>query len=243
MIVFEYPLTEKSRNYLRFELLFEHIEESIKFNCESDTLVFFKSLFELIELSERSDIRLDLVKDLRELCEQMQTWLTHDQADIPAVEQLIEECKQLNSALVAMPKQVKFFKSSRFLTSLKQRFFIPGGCCNFDLPHFHFWQSQDVSIRQQEAKQWFEHFATLQHALALFLKVKRHQGIQSQEQAKNGFFQGEVEHALFITVKVSPEKRVYPIISGHKNRYSIRFMNADMDNTHAGSTDFEQVLC
>lgn len=243
MIAFEYPLTEKSRSYLRFESLFLQINQSISFAHESDAIGYFKSLFELIELSERSDIRHDLVKDLRSLTEEMQVWLVHEQADTDAVKVLINEVEELINALLVMPKQLKFFKNSRFLTSLKQRFFIPGGCCNFDLPQFHFWQSQPVELRQIEASQWFDHFKSLQRALTLFLKIKRDQGIKSKQQAKNGFFQSEVEQALFIVIRVDVELQVYPMLSGHKQRYSIRFMNANAENSHADCTDFEQILC
>ncbi|TEW54908.1 cell division protein ZapD [Psychromonas sp. RZ22] len=243
MITFEYPLTEKSRSYLRFESLFLQINQSILFNNESDTVSYFKALFELIELSDRSDIRLDLIKDLRKLSEQMQSWLSYEQADKKAVEEIISEISELMSALLVMSKQLKFFKDSRFLTSLKQRFFIPGGSCSFDLPQFHFWQSQDITVRQEDAKQWFEHFKILERALTLFLKIKRHQGVKSEQQAKNGFFQSEVEQALFIIVNVDPALKIYPMISGHKQRYSIRFMNINAENSHADCTYFEQVLC
>lgn len=243
MIVFEYPLTEKSRGYLRFESLFLQVNKSILFNHDGDTTVFFKSLFELIELSERSDIRHELIKDLRFLSEKMHSWLAHEQADKKAVEGLITEISELMTTLLVMPKQLKFFKDSRFLTSLKQRFFIPGGCCNFDLPQFHFWQSQSITLKQKEAKQWFEHFDALERALSLFLKMKRHQGIKSIQQAKNGFFQDEVEQTLFIIIKVKANLQVYPMLSGHKQRYSIRFMNANTESTHEGCINFEQILC
>lgn len=243
MIAFEYPLTEKSRSYLRFESLFSQINHSILFAHGSDTVGYFKSLFELIELSERSDIRHDLVKDLRALTEEMQGWLVHVQADTNAVKALINEVSELINVLLTMPKQLKFFKNSRFLTSLKQRLFIPGGCCNFDLPQFHFWQSQPIELRQVEAQHWFEHFKSLERALSLFLKIKRDQGSKSKQQAKNGFFQGEVEEALFIVINVEADLQVYPMLSGHKQRYSVRFMNANAENSHADCTDFEQVLC
>ena len=78
MITFEYPLNEKNRSYLRFEFLFLQIQKSMGFAHESDAIAFFKALFELLELSERNDIRHDLINDLRLLSEQMsnlaQTW-------------------------------------------------------------------------------------------------------------------------------------------------------------------------
>lgn len=243
MIAFEYPLTEKSRSYLRFETLFLQIKQSIAFDHKNDAITYFKSLFELIELSDRSDIRHDLIKDLRALSEEMQSWLAWEQADTEAITALMVEISELISALLVMSKQLKFFKDSRFLTSLKQRFFIPGGCCNFDLPQFYFWQSQPIEKQKADTQRWFEHFEILERALFLFLKMKRHQGIKSKQRAKNGFFQGEVEHALFIIINVDPDLQVYPMISGHKHRYSVRFMNANAENSHAEYIEFEQVFC
>ncbi|MGJ8582126.1 MAG: cell division protein ZapD, partial [Psychromonas sp.] len=110
MISFEYPLTEKSRSYLRFESLFLQINQSISLEGESDAVTYFKSLFELIELSDRSDIRHDLIKDLRALSEEMQSWLSSEQADTEAIKALMVEISELISALLVMSKQLKFFK-------------------------------------------------------------------------------------------------------------------------------------
>ncbi|WP_019615016.1 cell division protein ZapD [Psychromonas ossibalaenae] len=243
MIAFEYPLNEKTRSYLRFEFLFSQIQKSITFSNESDAIAYFKGLFELIELSERCDIRHDLVKDLRLLVEQMDTWLNLEQADHDAVAQLIEEVESLIKLVSATPKQLKFYKSSRFLTSLRQRFFIPSGSCNFDLPQFHFWLAGDLQERQKDALHWFSHFASLEKALALFLKIKRSQGVISQQTAKNGFYQDEVENCSFVIIRVAKTEQVYPMISGHKQRFSVRFMSADNENTHAPTTEFEQICC
>ena len=242
MISFEYPLTEKSRSYLRFESLFLQINQSIALEHESDAVNFFKSLFELVELSDRIDIKHDLIKDLRNLANEMQTWLQCEEADKKAIESLIEEIRELTKALLAMSKQLKFFKESRFLTSLKQRFFIPGGCCNFDLPQFHFWMSQPNYQRKSDAIKWFQYFKDLENSLFLFLKMKRLQGTRSIQKAKNGFFQGEVENALFITINIDRDLQLYPMISGHKHRYSVRFMNINAENSQADYIEFEQIF-
>lgn len=243
MIAFEYPLNEKIRSYLRLEFLFLQIKQSMCFTNESDSTAFFKALFELIELSERCDIRHDLIKDLRLLSEQMKSWLEMAEVDQKAVGDLITEIDQLIEVVSNMPKQIRYFKTNRFLTSLKQRFSIPSGCCNFDLPQFHFWLANDLQTRQQDSQNWFSHFASLDKALALFLKIKRSQGVSSEQNAKTGFYQGEVENCSFLTIKLKKEQAVYPMISGHKNRYSIRFMSADYESHCAENVPFQQILC
>ena len=245
MISFEYPLTEKSRDYFRFELLFSQINKSLLLENDNQILVYFKSLFELIELSERNDIRHELIKDLRILSDKMKSWLSYKEADTEVIQSYIKESDELINILVGMSKQLKFFKNSRFLIALKQRFFIPGGCCNFDLPEYHFWLTRPVTSRREQASQWFDYFRPLERALTLFLKMKRFQGVKTTQYAKNGFFQGEVEDALFIEVKVNLNLNVYPMISGHRHRYSITFMDANAENRRnkAAITEFEQTIC
>ncbi len=243
MITFEYPLNEKNRSYLRFEFLFLQIQKSMGFAHESDTIAFFKALFELLELSERNDIRHDLINDLRLLSEQMSNWLKLEQVDHCAVNKLIAEIEQLTNAIFTMPKQLRYFKNNRFLTSLKQRFSIPSGCCNFDLPQFHFWSTRDLTERQQDAQKWFSYFANLEKALALFLKMKRSQGVASEQIAKNGFYQGEAENSSFIIIKLKKEQAVYPMISGHKNRFSLRFISPDEQSDSLVNIPFQQIIC
>jgi cell division protein ZapD len=245
MISFEYPLTEKSRDYFRFELLFSHINQSFSLENDNEILAYFKSLFELIELTERNDIRYELIKDLRVLSDKMQSWLSHKEADTEIIKNHIQESNELVNALIGMSKQINFLKNSRFLTALKQRFFIPGGCCNFDLPEYHLWLAKPLALRRLEAEKWFDYFRPLERALVLFLKMKRHQGIKSIQYAKNGFFQGEVENALFIEIKVNLDLNVYPKVSGHRHRYSITFMDANAENScnKAKVTEFEQIIC
>jgi cell division protein ZapD len=243
MITFEYPLNEKNRSYLRFEFLFKQIDSSISFAHTSDSIAFFKALFELLELIERSDIRHDLIKDLELLSDHMRGWLKHKQVDHSAIHSLIAEIEQLNNALFSMPKQLHFFKKNRFLTSLKQRFSIPSGCCNFDLPQFHFWNAGNVSKRQQDAQKWFQHFDNLEKALTLFLKIKRSQCICTEQIAHAGFYQGETEHSGFITIKVKKDQAVYPMISGHKDRFSLRFISVTEANDSASNIPFQQIIC
>ncbi|MGB5446431.1 MAG: cell division protein ZapD [Psychromonas sp.] len=243
MIAYEYPLNEKSRSYLRFEFLFTQLKKSISFKHGNDTTVFFKALFELLELAERSDIRHDLVKDLRVLSEQMRGWLNYEEVDRQAVKDLIEEIDGLVQVVLCLPKQLRYFKTNRFLTSLKQRFFIPSGTCSFDLPQFQFWLAGDVEKRKADAQSWFSHFESLEKALTLFLKIKRSQGVATEQIANNGFYQAEVENCAFIIIQVENNQAVYPVISGHKHRYSIRFMSVVTETNAQDSVSFKQICC
>ena len=54
---------------------------------------------------------------------------------------------------------------------LKQRFSIPSGSCNFDLPQYHFCLAEGPQKQSKDADVWLTHFEALQKALILFLKI------------------------------------------------------------------------
>ena len=57
--------------------------------------------------------------------EEMASWLTVDDVDHEAVSALLIEMDTFMKGVSMMPKQLRFFKQNRFLTSLKQRFLMP----------------------------------------------------------------------------------------------------------------------
>lgn len=137
-----------------------------------------------------------------------------------------------------MPKLFRYFKENRFVSSLQQRFSIPSGMCNFDLPQYHFWLENNLDKCHQDIQLWNSQFSCLDDALALLLKLKRSKSKQSTQIATNGFYQTEVLNACFVTLKIDKKLGVYPMISGHKDRYSVRFMCADPEMRLSENTEF-----
>ena len=63
-VVYEFPLNEKVRNYLRVEHLLGLLSEPKK-TCEQHTEIqFFRDFFALLDLVERIDLRTELLLDL-----------------------------------------------------------------------------------------------------------------------------------------------------------------------------------
>ncbi len=241
MIAFDYPLNEKARSYLRFEFLFLEIKKSMNLLGSADATQYFKSLFDLITLVERTDIRQDLVKDLRVQLEQLALWLKSDQVDKAAILSLRDELESLIEAVIVMPKLSRYFEENRFISSLKQRFSIPSGMCNFDLPQYHCWLENDLDKCHQDTQLWNSQFTCLDESLTLILKLKRSKSKQLRKIATDGFYQGEVLNGYFVTLKIAKKLAVYPMISGHKNRYSVRFMCIDPSNSLPEKIEFIEI--
>jgi len=67
-------------------------------------------------------------------------------------------------------------KDDRFITAIRQRLMIPGGCCSFDLPSFYLWLEQLQEKRDRQVQNWLQHLAILDEALSCCMQMIRQMG-------------------------------------------------------------------
>lgn len=63
-VLFEYPLNEKMRTWLRIEFLINQLEQSRQINGSLTALTFFRNVAELLDVFERGELRTEIVKEL-----------------------------------------------------------------------------------------------------------------------------------------------------------------------------------
>ena len=223
--VFEFPLKEKVRNYLRVEQLLGQLKISAKSEHQQLQLVFFQQLFELLDLVERLDLRSDLSKDLEAHEKNLVYWSKHPKIDSTALEQALKTVLTLREKLKNDRRFGSALKEDKLLSTIRQRFAIPGGACSFDLPNLHFWLQQPLEKRHIEIAQWLETLALLDDAIAVSLSFIRERGQFINVTAENGFYQGAAEDKNeLIRVRCRVDEGYYPMLSGNKYRYALRFM-------------------
>ena len=223
--VFEFPLKEKVRNYLRVEQLLGQIKITAKTEHTHLQLVFFQQLFELLDLIERLDLRSDLTKDLEAHERNLVYWSKHPKIDSTALEQALKTVITLRDKLKSDRRFGSALKEEKLLSAIRQRFAIPGGACSFDLPNLHFWLQQPLTQRQSDITKWLETLALLDDAIAVSLSFIRERGQFTEVTAENGFYQGIAEDKNeLIRVRCRVDEGYYPTLSGNKYRYALRFM-------------------
>ena len=63
-ILFEHPLNEKMRTWLRIEFLTEQLNANLPIRDHASALHFFRNVGDLLDVFERGDIRTELLKEL-----------------------------------------------------------------------------------------------------------------------------------------------------------------------------------
>lgn len=241
MLTYEFPLNEKSRTYLRFDTLFQQLAASRALDQPWQVLSFFKSLFDFCELSERCDIRTDLMKDLEKQRIKLQSWRQLPEADLEKIDQLQNELATLAQELPRSVRAGSRFKEDRILGAIRQRFAIPGGLCAFDVPLLHHWLGQPEAQRHQDIENWMQDLDLLIRASGRLLQLWRDSGEFEEYEARNGFYQGSADGCELIRLQVDASLHHYPTISGHKTRFAIRFVPFGEQET--GNIPFKLARC
>lgn len=240
MLVYEFPLNEKSRTYLRFNTLFEQLDASRHVTQTSEALAFFKSLFDFIELSERCDIRTDLMKDLEKQRQKIELWRQLPEVDHAKLDALQQELGELIYQLPRSVRAGSCFKEDKFLCAIRQRFSIPGGLCSFDVPILHHWLGLPIAQRQQATSQWCDEVQLLRQATRRLLQLWRESSYFTPQLARNGFFQENADGAEMVRLRLEQEQGHYPTVSGHKSRFAIRFL--PLGELETGDIQFELAI-
>lgn len=230
-VLYEHPLNERIRNYLKLEQLFAQVNicvpaenETEYYNITASHHIFFNAFFAIIDTLERSDIRGDLIKDLEKLEQNLVIWSKSPNIDNSALENNLTETVKLVSRLKCNSPTWWQVKEDKLLVSLKQRFAIQGGNSSFDLPQLHFWLHQPTENITKDITQWLLLLDDIANALTLILKFIRQRAEFEEIETDSGFYQDNGEGLLLLRIMLPQNAQYYPTISGNKFRYSIRFM-------------------
>ena len=129
------------------------------------------------------------------------------------------------------PRLSATLKDDRILTTIRQRFAVPSGLCDFDIPILHHWLHQPNEQIQAQIDTWLDNFLPLERANTLILNLWREGSQFTHCQADKGFYQDTSECSELLRLKLAQDIAYYPTISGYKNRFAIRFMPANATDT------------
>ncbi len=230
MISYDFPLNERVRTLLRLEDLYAKISYFIEQTSAADHQIALDTLFEILEVASRADLKSDLLQDL----ERQKRLLSslHDNPEISevALDAVLDEIESASTSLLAISgKAGQHLRENEWLMGIKQRACIPGGTCEFDLPSYHHWLHQDATLRRQYLNACLVPMLPIRDGLAIVLKLLRESGKTYHFTAQLGSFQqiqgGRVAQMLCVSLdSVLP---CVPEVSANKYVLNIRFIAAD----------------
>lgn len=244
VVLFEHPLNEKMRTWLRVEFLINQLHETIPVTSTVTALTFFRIVGELLDIFERGDMRTELLKELERQQQKLLAWADVPGVDSERVNALRDELKAHSAELMAAPRMGQPLREDRLIGLVRQRLSIPGGCCSFDLPGLHIWLHLPQAARDEQVNAWLATLTPLRASLAIVLNLIRQSGAFRHQTSLNGFYQDNAEGADLLRLQLTLEDSLYPQVSGHKSRYAIRFLPLDSERGEVPARlNFELACC
>ncbi|RDX36276.1 cell division protein ZapD [Kangiella sp. HD9-110m-PIT-SAG07] len=248
-ILYEHPLSEQVRTYLRLEQLFAiqtHLREQESTTCHVTAL---RNLWEILDCLDRGDIKGELIKELETQKLYFEQLEESPYIDALKLQRFLE---QLNQLLDWLGKyRGKFgatLRSDRFIDMLKNRIRMPGGTCSFDLPELHQFLNQSFQYRQECLREWFSHLDGLAQCIKILLRLFRENGDFESVTSKQGVYQSSLSsqsNPQLLRVQLPSDSTYFPEISGSKHYFSIRFIEkVDNELKPVGDDfNFELAIC
>ena len=238
--VFEHPLTEKCRTWLRLSHLFEQFDFHLPHDEEWQARAAVAALLDIANVLARADIKSELLKELERYRQSLSRMADSPGVDTDRLRQILETlvkcCQNVRDVNGQLGQRLR---SNEFLNSIVQRSSIAGGSFDFDLPQYHYWLQLPQAERIRQLNGWRNEVTPVQDAVTLLLGLIRNSAVPSKEQAPSGFFAqslpGNVA-AQLVRVSIPSDAGMFAEISGGKHRFSIRFINC-ADWQHPAQVD------
>lgn len=231
MILYEYPCNERIRSLLRVEHLFDRLFFFAEGEDVRHHQVSMATLFELLDISERTDLRGAIVQDLERQRAAISGLRQHPGVDESRLDAMLDEIQAVSGELSAQGRLGQNLRDNEWLASLRGRLAVPGGSSPVDMPSFFSWQLKPYEERRRDLQEWVTPFLPLYRGLALILRMLRNSGDVRDMVARDGAYQEMLGGKTYqlLRVWIDASRRVFPEMSANKYVIWVRFAEQGKD--------------
>lgn len=245
-LVFEQPLSERMRAYLRIDFLYNQALYHAHAHSQWSSRASVSSLLDILAITSRADTRADVLKELERQIGLLNEFKLRSNVDGDRLQALTSNLARLRHELHGSGSAyLQPLKDSGFLAAIRHRSAIPGGTCDFDLPDYCYWLHQPGESREAALQAWLLMFRPLCDSIAELLWLTRQGGRLRHETAIGGVFNITFERdnpVQLLRVAIPRNLGVFPEISGSHYRASVRFVRWQGSDTRPQQAN-EDIAC
>lgn len=228
-VVFEQPLSERMRTFLRLDFLYNQALYHNESGSSWGSRAAVGSLIDILAIISRSDLRSDALKEIERQLSLLGEYQAKPGVDPKRLESFIGNLGRLRADLMGSGVAcLQPLKDSDFLNAIKHRSAIPGGTCEFDLPAYLYWLSEPGESRTQAFSHWLATLRPLCDAVAELLWLTRQFGRSRRECASAGSFTITFDRdnpLQLLRITLPAGTGLYPEVSGSHHRCNVRFLH------------------
>src|SRR5690625_4014243 len=183
------------------------------------------TLFDVLDLTDRVDLRGMVLQDIERQRNAMQALREHPGVSKEALDAMFHDLDLVAEPLAAQGRIAEDLRDNEWLQSLRGRLTVPGCFAQIDVPSYYCWQNKAADQRQADILQWMKSLEPLQRAIGLLLRLLRGAANAVERVAREGAYQEMLGGKNFQLLRVWVPKHLqaFPEMSANKYVIWVRF--------------------
>ena len=228
--IFEQPLSERYRLFLRVEQLFVRLDHHIGGDSPWDTHAALQSVLELVQTISRGDAKRELIKELDRQRAALSRFDDRPAVDRGRLSGVLHELQRLIGELHSLPGTLgQELRTNELINQLQQRATTGGYPGVIELPSYQQWLGRPAAERRRMIGHWLEPLEGARHGIERCLQLAREAADWHTVEATSGFHEQTLEAGppiQLLRVRLDQDARTrgcFPEISAGRQRFTIRF--------------------
>ena len=230
-MIFEQPLNEQMRLYLRLEYLFEELDYFLGRDNFCDHRQVLRLILEILQVIDRPDLKNRVIQNLVQCRNNLRQLEGSEAIDLDKLHKTLHELERLILALQNNSQKIGLsLRENEFLAALTQRLYTPAGTCNFNIPAYQVWLARPAVERHSQLLAWINEFSIIRNAAAVILKLIRASTTFQPISITGGLYQRNLNANLdyqLIRIDLAANPQLFPELSVSRYRLAIHFFTLD----------------
>ena len=226
-IIYEQPVAENIRNFLKCEYLFEKFNSAL---LQEDLWGVKSSISTLLEMSDfimRINLKVELLKDLEKCMLYFNNLTKNNDVDAIVLDDFISKIEEaINMLNNINGNPSKLIVDNDFLMQINNKIHIPAGDNFFDIPSYLNFLSSSKSSILEHINMWYEPFSPLILASKLILNARRDTTDFVPYTSSKSYFEKKLDKSSrvdLVRIKLLKKDNLYPVISVNRQNINVIF--------------------
>ncbi len=233
IVIYEQPINERVRNFMRLEYLFAAAEGLIAGSSLWDSRNFIQRLIDILDILSRLDFKPEILAGLKYFEKALLALQDKPEVNVSYLNSLVQRLEHAQSVLHGITGQLgKNLRDHDLLNAVRQRSSTAGGTSPLDLPILHHWLQLPAETRHQQQLEWLSELDAVKKPITLMLQLIRESTLPSVEMGRVGSYQQALEPTIpyqMIRVGLPASSGYFAEISASKFSVNIRFLQPEQD--------------
>ena len=248
--IFEYPLNQQSRDFLRIESSLLRLEQLIQQKSRLSHHSALILLVSLLDLLTRSDIKAELIKELEIQQAHFIALASNPAVDASKLEAFLTQLKKLHQWAIHYKGRLgDTIRNQPFIDTLWKKNNLLASSVPFDLPELNCFLSLTDEKRHLYFTQWMDELNGLKTSIEVILRLTRELSRFNPAVAPIGDYlieRPDIGISL-LRIKLNEQQQHFmPDVSASRHRISIHFYclsNTLAKKKYTGEVEFQYATC